>query len=162
MEKNTNSSPLPTHPAEKVVKKVIRSYWWQVLLLLTTLAIAVYREKPFWHYVKAEATITEVTTSTSRNRTVQGCVVSYRYCVEYRDTKGQIHFAQHEHSTESRTCRTDEIKRGDRKSVHYNPENPAKSVQYTSDAISAGLYLLAIFGIINLLVQWLVSWWGRR
>ena len=144
------------------VRKTFRPRWWQVLLIIVPLTVAAYRSKPYWHYVKTEGIVTKVKTRTSRNRTIEGCVVAYTYQVQYTDNQNQTHFAEHEHSTESRTCHTDEIKSGDKETVYYNPEKPADSVQHTSDSIGAGLYLFSIFGVLRLLTQWIVGWWRSR
>jgi hypothetical protein len=143
-------------------RKPFRPRWWQVLLIVVPLTVAAYRSKPYWHYIATEGVVTEVKTTTSRNRTIEGCVVAYRYQVQYTDNQNQTHFAEHEHSTESRTCRTDEINSGDKETVYYNSEKPEQSVQYTSDSIGAGLYLFSIFGVFNLLVQWIIVWWRSR
>ena len=126
------------------------------------LGIALYKQSLYWHFIKTEGEIINVNVSTSRNRTTQGCIVAYQYEVKYVAKNKQTYTAQHEHSVESTTCRTDEIKTGEQTTVYYKPENPAVSVQYTNDSVGAGLYLFVVFGSIALIVQGIIAWWRGR
>lgn len=135
--------------------------WWQVVFVLGCLTMAVYKQKPYWGYVKTEAVVIDVkATYATKNSTVDGCVAVYEYAVKYTDKIGKSYLAQHRQSF--RTCNLKEIETGDKTRVYYNPDSPAESLQYTNDEIGAGLYLFGIGGLIALFAQFLWNWWKSR
>lgn len=135
--------------------------WWQVLLVLGCLGIAVYKQKPYWGYIETDAVVMDVkATYSTKNATQDGCIAVYEYAVKYADKTGKSYWAQHRQTF--RTCNLEEIKTGNKTRVYYNPDAPAESLQYINDEMGAGLYLFGIGGMLILFVQFLWNWWKNR
>ncbi len=148
IEPSLNNSGIGT-PAPKY-----RPTWWQWVLMVVLLAIATYRISQKSHFVEVEGTITDVKTSTSRNRTSDDCVVNYQYSLRFQNPGGNTITIMRERGVNSRTCRTDEIKPGDRETLHYNPLNPTETIDSPVDNLSLGLIVFSVIGAINLLYHW--------
>jgi hypothetical protein len=131
-----------------------RPAWWQWLIMVGLLAIVGYRIGQKSHFVAVEGTITEVKTSTSRNRTSDDCVVNYRYSVQIENQAGKTITIRRERGVNSRTCRTDEIKPGDRETLYYNPQNPSETIDSPVDNLSLGLIVFSVIGAFTLLYHW--------
>jgi hypothetical protein len=146
MDIGTSASP---------IRKKTAPRWWQLALPVVLLGIAGYRMGKYRHFVETEGIIRDVKITTTQNRTVEGCVVAYQYRVQYTDHANRTYFREGEYSTESRTCRTDEIQSGNSESVYYNPANPAESIPSPMDAWSLGLVLFSVFGLLVAGITWL-------
>jgi hypothetical protein len=80
--------------------------------------------------------------------------VNYQYSVKFQNQAGNTINVRRERGMNSRTCRTDEIKPGDRETLYYNPQNPSETIDSPVDNLGLGLIVFSVIGAFTLLYHW--------
>jgi len=130
---------------------------WELALIVIALGIGLYTSWNQRHWLDIQGTIAATQITSSKNATVDGCVISYRYQVHYKDPSGLLQSVQRSYSEESRTCALAQaaaVKDGDTETVSIDPRVPGQAQEP-----SLGLfgYLFAALNGAALVLRWVAS-----
>lgn len=127
--------------------------WWQYLLMFAALVFALYQQWLHRDLQAVNGTVQAVQISAERNVGSSGCIIVYRYTLQYQIPAGLNFTSQRSQSEESQTCGLKEaqlVKAGDLETIYIDPEKP----EVAQDGNVYGVFAWLFLAICVLSIAW--------